>query len=288
MAIRKIQTKKVSKEIKEEKPKDDLLDKVEVVVVKEAPKKEVEEVKEAPTEVESDSVEEKTPIKDPKEETDEEFESAVLKVEPEVDEDDNTEEEETEEVKETKKPKSTKKVKPKKEVKKTKEEKQPEEDEKESPNFLVRKNPEAYISKEDLLNNDSLTMKNTIDFIYGKIMKEERVTKKVIEDALREIAEASEEFIKQEKRVYANGFQVMPKVIPAKFFDNRNKNLKSLGEFDTFVMEHTVANLRKPVDREAYQGLLDEDNQFHVYEKDSKGEMVETKEVLDLKEYFED
>ena len=285
MAIRKIQTKKVSKEIKEEKPKDDLLDKVEVVVVKEAPKK---EVKEAPTEVESDSVEEKTPIKDPKEETDEEFESAVLKVEPEVDEDDNTEEEETEEVKETKKPKSTKKVKPKKEVKKTKEEKQPEEDEKESPNFLVRKNPEAYISKEDLLNNDSLTMKNTIDFIYGKIMKEERVTKKVIEDALREIAEASEEFIKQEKRVYANGFQVMPKVIPAKFFDNRNKNLKSLGEFDTFVMEHTVANLRKPVDREAYQGLLDEDNQFHVYEKDSKGEMVETKEVLDLKEYFED
>lgn len=287
MAIRKIQTKKVSKEIKKEKPKDDLLDKVEVVVVKEAPKKEVEEVKEAPTEVESDSVEEKTPIKDPKEETDEEFESAVLKVEPEVDEDDNTEEE-TEEVKETKKPKSTKKVKPKKEVKKTKEEKQPEEGEKESPNFLVRKNPEAYISKEDLLNNDSLTMKNTIDFIYGKIMKEERVTKKVIEDALREIAEASEEFIKQEKRVYANGFQVMPKVIPAKFFDNRNKNLKSLGEFDTFVMEHTVANLRKPVDREAYQGLLDEDNQFHVYEKDSKGEMVETKEVLDLKEYFED
>lgn len=287
MAIRKIQTKKVSKEIKEEKPKDDLLDKVEVVVVKDAPKKEVEEVKEAPNEVESDSVEEKTPIKDPKEETDEEFESAVLKVEPEVDEDDNTEEE-TEEVKETKKPKSTKKVKPKKEVKKTKEEKQPEEGEKESPNFLVRKNPEAYISKEDLLNNDSLTMKNTIDFIYGKIMKEERVTKKVIEDALREIAEASEEFIKQEKRVYANGFQVMPKVIPAKFFDNRNKNLKSLGEFDTFVMEHTVANLRKPVDREAYQGLLDEDNQFHIYEKDSKGEMVETKEVLDLKEYFED
>lgn len=286
MAIRKIQTKKVSKEIKEEKPKDDLLDKVEVVVVKEAPKKEVEEVKETPTEVKSDSVEEKTPIKDPKEETDEEFESAVLKVEPEVEED-NTEEE-TEEVKETKKPKSTKKVKPKKEVKKTKEEKQPEEGEKESPNFLVRKNPEAYISKEDLLNNDSLTMKNTIDFIYGKIMKEERVTKKVIEDALREIAEASEEFIKQEKRVYANGFQVMPKVIPAKFFDNRNKNLKSLGEFDTFVMEHTVANLRKPVDREAYQGLLDEDNQFHVYEKDSKGEMVETKEVLDLKEYFED
>lgn len=286
MAIRKIQTKKVSKEIKEEKPKDDLLDKVEVVVVKEAPKKEVEEVKEAPTEVESDSVEEKTPIKDPKEETDEEFESAVLKVEPEVEENDN--EEETEEVKETKKPESTKKVKPKKEVKKTKEEKQPEEGEKESPNFLVRKNPEAYISKEELLNNDSLTMKNTIDFIYGKIMKEERVTKKVIEDALREIAEASEEFIKQEKRVYANGFQVMPKVIPAKFFDNRNKNLKSLGEFDTFVMEHTVANLRKPVDREAYQGLLDEDNQFHVYEKDSKGEMVETKEVLDLKEYFED
>lgn len=287
MAIRKIQTKKVSKEIKEEKPKDDLLDKVEVVVVKEAPKKEVEEVKETPAEVKSDSVEEKTPIKDPKEETDEEFESAVLKVEPEVEEDNNTEEE-TEEVKETKKPKSAKKVKPKKEVKKTKEEKQPEEDEKESPNFLVRKNPEAYISKEDLLNNDSLTMKNTIDFIYGKIMKEERVTKKVIEDALREIAEASEEFIKQEKRVYANGFQVMPKVIPAKFFDNRNKNLKSLGEFDTFVMEHTVANLRKPVDREAYQGLLDEDNQFHVYEKDSKGEMVETKEVLDLKEYFED
>lgn len=283
MAIRKIQTKKVSKEIKEEKPKDDLLDKVEVVVVKEAPKKEVEEVKETPTEVKSDSVEEKTPIKDPKEETDEEFESAVLKVEPEV-EDDDTEEE----VKETKKPKSTKKVKPKKEVKKTKEEKQPEEGEKESPNFLVRKNPEAYISKEDLLNSDSLTMKNTIDFIYGKIMKEERVTKKVIEDALREIAEASEEFIKQEKRVYANGFQVMPKVIPAKFFDNRNKNLKSLGEFDTFVMEHTVANLRKPVDREAYQGLLDEDNQFHIYEKDSKGEMVETKEVLDLKEYFED
>lgn len=287
MAIRKIQTKKVSKEIKEEKPKDDLLDKVEVVVVKEAPKKETEEVKETPAEVKSDSVEEKTPIKDPKEETDEEFESAVLKVEPEVEEDDSTEEE-TEEVKETKKPESTKKVKPKKEVKKTKEEKQPEEGEKESPNFLVRKNPEAYISKEELLNNDSLTMKNTIDFIYGKIMKGERVTKKVIEDALREIAEASEEFIKQEKRVYANGFQVMPKVIPAKFFDNRNKNLKSLGEFDTFVMEHTVANLRKPVDREAYQGLLDEDNQFHVYEKDSKGEMVETKEVLDLKEYFED